>query len=224
MLRVDVGVRTFLTERNSVMLLIREEKQFMLRRIISNWWIVNMRGMFAVAFGVLTLFLAGRIVGEFGEAMTIVSVLALFVLYLIAYAALSIVAAMRDFGHSARWWMSLIHAAFLSAFASWALFSPRLTMVLLLYFMIAHSLLVGTVEVVFARTFRKHPVDQFLLGLAACVSLMTGTVLYLARNADVENVIRAIGLYTISFGVVMVLFSVRLHGFRGSAVHLAHPH
>ena len=183
-----------------------------------------MRGIFAIAFGVLTLFFAGRIVGEFGEAMTIACVLALFILYLVVYAGLSIVAAMRDFGHSARWWTSLVHAAFLLAFAGWALFSPRLTMAFLLYFMIAHSLLVGTLEVVFTRKFRKHPVDRFLMGLAACVSLMTGTVLYLARNAEVENVIRAIGLYSISFGVVVVLLSLRLHVFRQSAVHLAHPH
>lgn len=55
----------------------------MLRRIISNWWILNIRGIFAIAFGILTLFLAGRIVGEFGEPMTTVSVLALFILYLV---------------------------------------------------------------------------------------------------------------------------------------------
>ena len=196
----------------------------MLRRIISNWWIVNMRGMFAIAFGILTLLLAGRIVGEFGEVITAVSVLALFVLYLIVYAALSIVAAMRDFGHSATWWISLIHAVFLFAFAGWAFFSPRLTITFLLYFMIAHSLLMGILEVVFTRKFRKHPADRFLLGFAASVSLITGTVLYLARNAQLENVIRAIGVYTISFGVAMVLFSVRLHALHRAPVHVAHPH
>ena len=196
----------------------------MLRRIISNWWILNMRGIFAIAFGTLTLFLAGRIVGEFGEAMTTVSVLALFILYLVLYAALSIVAGVRAFGHSATWWTSLVHAAFLFSFAGWALFSPHLTMALLLYFLIAHSLLVGISEVVFTLKLRKHPVDQLLLEVAACLSFITGVVLYLARNAEVENVIRSIGLYTITFGVIMVLFSIRLHAFHRPAACLAHPH
>ncbi|HEX7962853.1 MAG TPA: hypothetical protein VF493_23280 [Terriglobales bacterium] len=97
-------------------------------------------------------------------------------------------------------------------------------MALLLYFLIAHSLLVGISEVVFPLKLRKHPVDQLLLELAACLSFITGVVLYLARNAEVENVIRSIGLYTITFGVIMVLFSIRLHAFHRPAARLAHPH
>lgn len=97
-------------------------------------------------------------------------------------------------------------------------------MALLLYFLIAHSLLVGISEVVFTLKLRKHPVDQLLLELAARLSFITGVVLYLARNAEVEDVIRSIGLYTITFGVIMVLFSIRLHAFHRPAACLAHPH
>lgn len=195
----------------------------MLRRIISNWWILNIRGIFAIAFGILTLFLAGRIVGEFGEPMTTVSVLALFILYLVfmQHCRLLLGARVWALGNSVDFTSSCCFYIF---FAGCALFSPHLTMALLLYFLIAHSLLVGISEVVFTLKLRKHPVDQLLLELAACLSFITGVVLYLARNAEVENVIRSIGLYTITFGVIMVLFSIRLHAFHRPAARLAHPH
>lgn len=195
----------------------------MLRRIISNWWILNIRGIFAIAFGILTLFLAGRIVGEFGEPMTTVSVLALFILYLVfmQHCRLLLGARVWALGNSVDFTSSCCFYIF---FAGCALFSPHLTMALLLYFLIAHSLLVGISEVVFTLKLRKHPVDQLLLELAACLSFITGVVLYLARNAEVEDVIRSIGLYTITFGVIMVLFSIRLHAFHRPAARLAHPH
>ena len=192
----------------------------MLRRIISNWWIVNIRGVLAIMFGIFALSLSGRIAGRFGTAMVVVSVLALFILYLILYAVLSIFAAMRSLGHSATWWTSLIHAAFLFAFAAWAFFSPHLTIAFLLYFMIAHSLVTGVLEAVFTHKVRKHPLDQLLLGFAALVSLSAGTVLFLMRHTELEVMIRAIGVYTIFFGLMLVLFSFRLHAFRRPEAHV----
>jgi uncharacterized membrane protein HdeD (DUF308 family) len=121
-------------------------------------------------------------------------------------------------------WVSLIHAAFVLAFAAWAFFSPTLTIGFLLYFMVAHSLVMAILELVFARNFRKHPVDRFILGLAAWGSFFLGTVLFLTRHAELETVIRAIGIYTTFFGVMLVVVSLRLHAFRRPPVHLVQPH
>ena len=71
-----------------------------------------------------------------------------------------------------------------------------------------------------AHAVRRH-VDAWVLALSGSASVIIALVLVLARNAWPSTIVLTLGIYAIFYGVVLVLFSLRLHGMRH--LHLAHP-
>lgn len=59
----------------------------MLRDLVRSWWLLNVRGVFAVLFGAFVLFLAGTMDGFFTTAIAMVGVMFIFVFYLMASGA-----------------------------------------------------------------------------------------------------------------------------------------
>ncbi len=185
----------------------------MLRQLIRTWWSVNLRGVLAIAFGVAAVFLAGTMRELITGTLAMVTVLLLFALYLVASGVLSIVAFIREC-RQAPWWTLLAHAFFLLTFGSWIFVSPHVTIIWLLYFTIAHSLLIGVSEVVLTLDVKRHVTDKTLVTVAAALSLMAGTLLFSMRNAAIDVTVGAIGFYAIFFGTMLVIFSLRLHVLR----------
>jgi hypothetical protein len=54
----------------------------MLRDLVESWWLLHIRGIFAVMFGAFLLFLAGTMEGLFTTTIAMVGVMLMFVFYL----------------------------------------------------------------------------------------------------------------------------------------------
>jgi uncharacterized membrane protein HdeD (DUF308 family) len=193
----------------------------MLRQLIRTWWSINLQGVLAIAFGLAAVFLAGTVRELITGTLAIVTVLLLFALYLIASGVLSIVAFIRE-SRQAPWWALFAHAFLLLAFGSWIFVCTHVTIVWLLYFAVAHSLLIGVSEVVLTFDLKRHITDEIVVIAAAAFSLLAGTLLFLARNASVDVTVGAIGFYAIFFGSMLVIFSLRLHALRTRQHQIPH--
>jgi len=194
----------------------------MLRDLVHSWWLLHIRGIFAVTFGAFLLFLAGTMQGLFTTTIAMVGVMLMFVFYLIASGTLSIAAALRSFGNRERSWAAVVHGTIMLALGLWVFLSNQVTVMWMVWFTVANALGSGLLEIVLALMMRRH-LDSMLLGMAGVISVAAAIVLVLGRNAHMSGIVSVLGIYAMFYGVVLVIFSVRLYGL-SKHLHLAHNH
>jgi uncharacterized membrane protein HdeD (DUF308 family) len=198
----------------------------MLREAVANWWLLQIRGIMAVAFGLFLVLLAGMMNGLFTAAIALVAVLLIFVLYAMGSGILSIVTAVRTFGMRERFWAALVHGSLMLVLGIWVFFSDQVTILWLVWFMIVSALASGLLEIAFGRILRRH-LDAKLLEAAGAMSVVCSILLFLARNSRLSSLVEGLGMYAIFYGGVLIALSLRLMGIGKSLrfhEHAAHSH
>jgi len=192
----------------------------MLRDAVASWWLLQVRGLLAFAFGACLFFLAGIMQGRFTTTIALVGVFLAFVGYLIASGALFIFGALvSSIGNRARFWSGV--GAIMLALGLWLFLSDQLTFASLVWFTIANALGSGMLEIAFSRALKRHR-EAILLVAAGLASLAVAAVLVIGRDAKASSLVSGLGIYALFYGTVLVLFSSRLRSFR-KHMHRPHP-
>lgn len=189
----------------------------MLRDLARGWWLVHIRGVFTVLFGAVLIFLTGSMRGELTTAVVLVGVLLVFILYLFASGLLSLATAVISLGSPHRWITFFVHGAILVTLAVWLFLSNQFTLKWLVWFTVANALASGILELLLTHAIHRHA-DVWALRLAAAASILMATFLILARNEAASTVVFILGVYAISYGASLIVFSFRLHGWRSPHV------
>lgn len=172
-----------------------------------HWWLVALRGVLAIAFGVLAWFWPG---------MTVLVLVMLWGIYALADGIVSLVTAFRwrDSGKPL-WMLILIGLAGIAA-GILTFVSPGITAIALLMFIAAWAVIVGVLQIVAAIRLRKEIDNEWLLGLAGLASLIFGILMIVSPGAGAIAVVWIISLYAVLFGVMLVMFGFRLKGLRAA--------
>src|ERR671915_457097 len=122
-----------------------------------NWWLLALRGLAAIVFGVLAFVWPG---------ITLWALVLLFGAYMLVDGIFAIVAAVRAAGREARWWLLLIEGVLGVLAGLVAAFWPGLTALALLYFIAAWALVLsGALSVLFGILLVVIPAPAGLLSL-----------------------------------------------------------
>jgi uncharacterized membrane protein HdeD (DUF308 family) len=167
------------------------------------WWLVALRGLLAVLFGVLLLVWPG--VG-----------LGILVLFFGAYA---LVDGLFALGHafssaedSAHRWAHVVEGVVGVAAGIATFLWPGLTALLLLYIIAAWALVTGVLELVAAFRLRARIENELWLGLGGVLSIAFGVILLVAPGAGALAVTWIIAAYAIVFGLALIALGLRLRG------------
>jgi uncharacterized membrane protein HdeD (DUF308 family) len=170
-----------------------------------NWWLVGLRGLVALAFGLLTLF---------NPTITLAVLILLFGAYALVYGAFTVFAAVAN-RRGEPYWGALLLAGLLSVVLGILTFMmPGVTAVVLLYFIAAWAIVIGVLEIVAATRLRKAITGEWLMILGGVLSVVFGVALVLYPGAGALAVTLWIGAYAAVFGVLMILLAFRLRGWR----------
>ncbi|HOA75447.1 MAG TPA: HdeD family acid-resistance protein [Phycisphaerae bacterium] len=174
----------------------------MLYAIARNWWMLLIRGIAAIVFGVLAFFWPG---------ITLLVLVLLFAAYALVDGVTAIgLAAVGRTGERAWWEMMLVGilgvAAGIIAFV-W----PGLTAFVLLLVIAFWAIARGIFEIAAAIQLRKALTNEWLLILAGALSILFGVLLLFWPAAGALAVVWMIGIYAILLGVVSIALSLRLH-------------
>jgi uncharacterized membrane protein HdeD (DUF308 family) len=165
-----------------------------------NWWIVLLRGIAAILFGLITLFAPG---------ITMLSLVALFAAYMLVDGAFAIFSAIRAARRHERWIFLVFNGIVNIAAGVVALLWPGITVLAFVMIVAASSLLSGAF--MFVSAFRlnlDHGRIWLLLGGAA--SLAFGVLLVLAPLAGALVLTWWIGAYALFLGCFLLILSIRL--------------
>lgn len=178
----------------------------MLDVLARNWWMLALRGVFAILFGLLAIIWPDLTVGV---------LVAFFGAYALVDGVFAIAAALRGADND-RW----VHVAegvlgILVGVIAWLY--PGLTALSLLYFIAAWALITGVIEIVAAIRLRRQISNEWLLILAGVLSVLFGILLIFRPRDSALALVTVIGIYAILFGVTLIGLALRLRGSRGEA-------
>jgi uncharacterized membrane protein HdeD (DUF308 family) len=178
-----------------------------------NWWVVLIRGVAGVLFGIATFFAPG---------VSLAVLVLLFGAYALLDGVLAVITAVRRRNVSDRWWMLLLEGLVGIAAGIVTLVWPGITALALLYVIAAWALLTGAFEIAAAIRLRKIITGEWLLVLSGIASIGLGILLMIFPGPGALVMVLWIGAYAFVFGILLIALSLRLRSLgRSRTPHAA---
>lgn len=176
----------------------------------SSWWALVLRGLAAIAFGILA-FLWPHI--------TVTALVFLWGAYALVDGVFAIAAGIKSYEKSKRWWVLLLEGLLSVAAGVLAFVIPGITALVLLLMIAAWAIVTGGFEIGAAIQLRKYITGEWLLALAGAASVLFGLALMINPNAGAIAVVWLIGAYAVLFGLLLIVLGFKLKGL----VSRSHP-
>jgi uncharacterized membrane protein HdeD (DUF308 family) len=191
----------------------------MLRVLVNNWWLLALRGIFALAFAALA-FPVRPLAGSF-LARPIVHAWLVVAFGLLALAAGVCTAAAGLRGAALDRSRLLLWDGIAVGFAGVViLFSPRLDLTWLARLVAGWAVVVGILELLLARTLRRHLPDEWSLAVAGAVSIIFGAYFFFQRLDDAVGMLNWLAFYVGFSAVTILVLAFRLRARRASVHEL----
>ena len=166
-----------------------------------NWWLLALRGLAAVIFGILAFAWPG---------ITLLTLIWLFGAFALVNGILSLVLATKAPKGYPRFG-SLILGGLLGILAGLLTFvMPGITALGLLILIAAWALVTGILEIVAAIKLRKTITGEWMLILAGLASVAFGVLLILQPAAGALVMVLWIGAYALVFGILLFVLALKM--------------
>ncbi|HVO92088.1 MAG TPA: HdeD family acid-resistance protein [Terriglobales bacterium] len=172
----------------------------LLHSLAKNWWLVLLRGIAAVLFGVLALGWPG---------LTLLTLILLYGAYALADGVIAIIAAITGNAPVGRWWLAIVGIVGV-AVGALTFMLPGITALILLYTMAGWAVAIGVLQIIGAIRLRKEIDNEWFLILSGAISVLFGLGVILHPGAGALALVWVIGTYAIIAGVLYIGLAFRL--------------
>lgn len=174
----------------------------LLHALAQNWWLLLLRGIAAIVFGVLAFIWPG---------LTLLTLVLLYGAFALVDGVFAIIAAIKGGGPGPRWWLALVGLCGV-IIGLLTFFWPGVTALVLLVFIAAWAIIIGVFEIVGAIRLRKEIDNEWLLIASGVVSVIFGLILVAQPGTGALALLYIIGIYAIIYGILEIWLSLRLRG------------
>jgi uncharacterized membrane protein HdeD (DUF308 family) len=165
-----------------------------------NWWLILLRGVCAVIFGLLTFVWPG---------LTLVTLVLLYGAFSLFDGVFSIAAALKGGTPMPRWWLALVGLLGIGV-GIITLFWPQITGIVLLMFIAGWAIASGVLQIIGAVYLRKEIEGEWLLIASGLLSVLFGVFLIMFPGAGALSLALVIGAFAVAYGVLLIGFALRL--------------
>ena len=175
-------------------------KDAMSALLARNWWAIALRGVFAILFGIVCVFLPG---------LTLATLVLIYSAYMLVDGVLGIIAALRAARRGERWgW--LVVEGIVDLIAGVIAFAWPLITVLAFVLLLAAWAVVSGVSLLSA-TFRLRPTHgKWLMGFGGVVSVLWGILLVIQPFIGALVLTWWMGGYALFFGGALLVLAFQL--------------
>ncbi len=176
-----------------------------------NWWAIGIRGVLAIVFGLIALFLPG---------VTMLSLVLVFAAYTFVDGVFAIVSAVTAAGQNERWGLLVLEGAADIVVAGIAVFWPGITVVAFVLLVAAWAIVTGGL-MLWAAFRLDTDSGRWWLALGGIISLAYGVLLIVAPLIGALVLTWWLGAYALIFGVALLVLAFRLRARlpHGAASH-----
>lgn len=176
----------------------------MLADLARNWWVLVLRGVIGVLFGLAAFFWPG---------ITLLALVLLWGAYALLDGIFALVAAVKKTDRQTPTWALVLEGIAGILAAVLAVVWPGITALVLVYLIAAWAIVTGILEIVAAIRLRREIPGEWLLGLSGVLSLLFGLYVAVFPGAGALAIVWIIGAYAIVFGILLIALGFRLRGF-----------
>ena len=177
----------------------------MLSTLARNWWILMLRGVAGVLFGVFTF------VWPEVALVALVALLGGFVLF---QGISTLVAAWRYSEPDTRGWALFLSGLLATTLGVITFFLPLVTALAMLYWVAAWAILTGILEISAAIALRDFMKGELLLGLSGALSVLFGVLLFANPEIGMLALVLWVGAYACVQGVLFIGLAWQLRKLR----------
>jgi len=177
----------------------------MLHALAKNWWLVLLRGIAGIVFGILAFVWPG---------LTLAVLILLYGAYALVDGVFALIAAFTGGAKPVpTWWLVVVGLCGIAA-GLVTFFWPGVTALVLIFFIGGWAIAHGIFEIVGAIKLRKEIENEWWLILAGALSVIFGVIVLAAPGAGALALVWVIGAYSLVFGILLVGLSLRLRKHR----------
>src|ERR1700676_4439961 len=153
-----------------------------------NWWIMALRGLLAVIFGLIALLAPG---------IALLAFIYVFAAYALLDGIITVYTAIQERGSMSRWGWILFEGLLGILAGIVAFVYPGLTAVVLLYIVAIWAVVTGIMEIAAAFLIRGFAAREWALGIAGVISILFGIFLFVFPGAGLLSILWLVGIYGI---------------------------
>lgn len=184
----------------------------MLRFLPLNWGALAVRGLAAIGFGLVALFMPGLTLAVFTY---------LFAAYFLIEGVSNVFLAIRGASRHERWFAMLVAGVLGVAAGLIGFVAPLAATITLVVFAAAFIAAEGVLEIVAAVELRKHMKGEWLLLLTGALGVALSVYLIVYPLEGAVALMWAIGFYAVFTGVLRLALAFRLRSLLHRAVPTA---
>ncbi len=173
----------------------------MLSEYVSKWWVLALRGLVAVLFGVAAII---------WPAMALAVLVQLFGAFALADGLMAIVTGVIIRREVTHWWVWLLEGVAGIIISVLVLVWPGITTAVLIALIAAWGLVTGILEIVAAIYLRKLIAGEGLLVLDGILSSLLGAFLVIVPVLGALALVYLIGFYAILFGILLIVLAFQI--------------
>ena len=174
----------------------------MLHALARNWWLILLRGLFAILFGLLAFIWPG---------ITLLTLALLYGIFALIEGALALAAAIMGGAPAPRWWLA-VSGLLGIAVGILTIIMPGMTAFILVLFVAAWAIVSGIMQIVGAIRLRKEIDNEWILVAIGAISFAFGVLIALQPMLGALSLVFVIGAYAIIYGIALVALAFRLRG------------
>lgn len=172
----------------------------MLHALARNWWLILLRGIAAIVFGILTFIWPG---------ITLLTLVLFFGAFALVDGVLAIWAGIVGGEPGPRWWLLLVGLLGI-AVGLLTFLLPGLSALVLVMFIAGWAIAVGILQIIGAIRLRKEIDNEWWLIASGVLSVLFGVLLVALPGPGALGLLFVIGAYAIVYGVMLISLSLRL--------------
>lgn len=169
-----------------------------------TWWLLLLRGLFAITFGVLSWVQPG---------ISLAALVMLFGIYALIDGVAGVWASLAGRKENEHWWVLLLWGLVGVGVGIITLLAPGVTALALLFYIALWAVATGVLQIVAAVRLRKEIEGEWLLGLSGLASIAFGVVLMARPMAGAIALLWIIATYAILFGILLVVLAFKARSF-----------
>jgi uncharacterized membrane protein HdeD (DUF308 family) len=177
----------------------------MLDVMARNWWMLALRGVAAILFGIIVFAAPG---------IALSALVLVWAVYALVDGVFTIASALQNRTNNPRWWVQLLEGIIGILAGIGVILFPPLAIEVLYYVIAFWAIFTGVLEIIAAIQLRKEIEGEFWLGLSGLLSIIAGILLIVFPLTGLLVLTWLLGGYAIMFGVIMILLAFRLRGMQ----------
>ena len=166
-----------------------------------TWWALLLRGIAAMAFGVLTWIQPG---------ISLAALVLLFGAYSFVDGILGVWTAFAGRKEHEHWWVLLLGGLLGIGVGVLTFCAPGVTALALLFYIAIWAIATGVLQIVAAIRLRKEMEGEWMLILGGLASVTFGVILTASPGAGALGVLWLIGTYAVVFGALLVMLALKV--------------